>query len=249
MLGKMSSLFEMVALLRDHSVSFILQSHLAIRSYLFLHFRSTITLLQNSYKVKLDDGPSRGLLETFGCLTLVHSCSLVSIFANRCRQNVSPIQNVALRAIQPLHNTFHQRFSRAGSAHSLHVSLMAIFRSIDGASYREVSEDPDFLTPPLLVCAKQNTWSRSARRKKVSIPVQTSNVGSLETQPPALRCVFECKMEGTEQRMLVLEVNWVQGRDRPLFESFWSHVCRKLEGRLQDSELGKAVVIEDNERL
>jgi hypothetical protein len=56
-------------------------------------------------------------------------------------------------------------------------------------------------------------------------------------------------MEGTEQRMLVLEVNWVQGRDRPLFESFWSHVCRKLEGRLQDSELGKAVVIEDNERL
>jgi hypothetical protein len=77
MLGKMSSLFEIVALLRNHSVSFILQLHLVIRSYLFLRFRLTITLLQNSFKVKLDDGPSRGLLETFGCLTLVHSRLLV----------------------------------------------------------------------------------------------------------------------------------------------------------------------------
>jgi hypothetical protein len=72
-----------VALLREHSVGFILQSHLAIRSYLFLLFRLIITLLQNSYKVKLDDGLSRGLWETFGCLTLAHSRSLVSIFANR----------------------------------------------------------------------------------------------------------------------------------------------------------------------
>jgi hypothetical protein len=126
---------------------------------------------------------------------------------------------------------------------------MAVFQSIDGASYREVSEDPDFLTPPLVVCAKQNTWSRSARRKKASIPVQPSDVGSLETQTPALRCVFGCKMGGTEQQTLVLEANWVQGRDRPLFESFWSHVCRKLEGSLQDSELGKATFIEDSERL
>jgi hypothetical protein len=109
---------------------------------------------------------------------------------------------------------------------------MAVLQSINGTSYQEVSEDPDFLTPPLLVCAKQNTWSRSARRKKVSIPVQTFDVGSLETQ-----------------RTLVLEVNWVQGRERPLFESFWSHVCRKLEGRLQDSELGKAMFVEDNDRL
>ena len=77
MLGKMSSLFDIVALLRNHSVSF-LQSHLAIRSYLFLLFRLTVTLLQSLYEVKLDDGPSRGLLETFGWLTLVHNRSLVS---------------------------------------------------------------------------------------------------------------------------------------------------------------------------
>jgi hypothetical protein len=83
MLGKMSSLFNIVALLREHSVGFILQSHLAIRSYLFLLFRLIITLLQNSYKVKLDDGLSCGLWETFGYLTLAHSRSLVSIFANR----------------------------------------------------------------------------------------------------------------------------------------------------------------------
>jgi len=31
---------------------------------------------------------------------------------------------------------------------------MAVFQSIDGTQYQEVSEDPDFLTPPLLVCAK-----------------------------------------------------------------------------------------------
>jgi hypothetical protein len=56
-------------------------------------------------------------------------------------------------------------------------------------------------------------------------------------------------MEGTEQQTLVLEVNWVQGQDRLLFESFWSHVCQKLEGRLQDSELGKALNCRNGQRF
>jgi len=159
------------------------------------------------------------------------------------------MQNVALRAIQPSHNTLRQQFSRAGPAHFLHASLIAVLQSIDGVLYQEASEDSNFLTPPLVVYAKQNTWSRSVRRKKVSIPLQPSDVDSLETQAPALRCVFGCKMGGTDQQTLVLEVSWVQGRDRPLFESFWSHVCRKLEERLQDSELGKATVIEDIQML
>jgi hypothetical protein len=153
-------------------------------------------------------------------------------------QKVSPIQNIALRGIQPPQNTLRQPFSQAHSAYSIRVSLMAIIQSIDGALYQEVSEDSEFLAPPLLVCATQNTWSRSARRKKMSILTQTSDL--LETRTPALRCVFGCKIGKAGQQALILEASWVQGQDRPLFESFWSHVCRKLRGRLEDVELHKA---------
>jgi hypothetical protein len=116
---------------------------------------------------------------------------------------------------------------------------MTIFQSIEGASYRVVPDDADRLTPPLLVCATQNTWSRSARRKKAAASIQISDVGSLETQTSALKCIFECAVGGAEQDTLILEASWVQGRDRHLFESFWSHICRKLAARMKDAELGQ----------
>ncbi|KAG8974400.1 hypothetical protein FRC05_007561 [Tulasnella sp. 425] len=65
--------------------------------------------------------------------------------------------------------------------------------------------------------ATANCWSRAARRRAVTF----SNEG-----PPVLTCQFAVTSEADSKTNL--HCQWVRGRERDLFESFWSHVSRKV---------------------
>jgi hypothetical protein len=135
----------------------------------------------------------------------------------------------------PSRNTLHHSFPRLHSPQQLLEILKTVLQSIDGALYEAApTDDTEFLDPSLLVSAMQNTWSRSARRKKLSQVAQVSDNStftSIETRTPALKCLISCNGKEADHDVhgaINLEVSWVQGRDRGLFESFWNHVCRKV---------------------
>lgn len=88
----------------------------------------------------------------------------------------------------------------------------------------------------VIVAALANSWSRAARRKK------RAEASSSEPQrvQPALVCrvgilrnVNTAPQQASEGT--AIEFNWVKGHDRALFESFMSHVAKKLEIALKAS--------------
>jgi len=85
------------------------------------------------------------------------------------------------------------------------------------------------------VVAKQDTWSRSARRKAARIPDPSGkkNTDDVEeddgSQPPPLLVAHvwvESATEGENRAQLV--VQWKRGHDVQAFERFASHVGRKM---------------------
>ena len=102
----------------------------------------------------------------------------------------------------------------------------------------------------LLVEAEANTWSRSARRSRhrrhQNDPSTTpKNITTSCFRQPALTCsvqVIDCRSSqatSTEEQSLALEFQWLYGTDRTLFESFVSHVWRKVGVDLQEKKLVK----------
>ena len=88
--------------------------------------------------------------------------------------------------------------------------------------------------------AVSNTWSRAARRKAklVSPDLPTGSSVSIGNPPPALVVLIQSipKPKIIHQRSLILECIWLRGKDRALFESFWSHVSRKVGEGLKDAK-------------
>lgn len=111
----------------------------------------------------------------------------------------------------PPRNTLRQPVKL--QANEILVKTMAVLNSVEG-----ISSDPKNETEIVLE-AFRNTWSRSARRKKaLTMDVdQSSSIEDVKTLKCRLLCSDGC-----------LEFNWMKGRDRGLFESFVSHVSRKV---------------------
>lgn len=145
-------------------------------------------------------------------------------------QNLARISNVALQSIMPSRSTFRHPFPQAISPQHVLEALESAVQSIDGASYRVIPMDEPECISPLLVSATRNTWSRSARRKNLSQVSNNSTCTLLQTNSPALKCSIGCTGEEHRdaQGALNLEISWVQGNDRAIFESFWNHICRKV---------------------
>lgn len=110
----------------------------------------------------------------------------------------------------PDRNTLRQPYSQVTSQSQLTSAVKSVLASIDGVSIQDES-DPD----TLVVQAASNTWSRAARRKAKPQSPQLP----LE---PTLRCRIVCSVN------LALEFTWIAGRERHTFESFYSHVNRKV---------------------
>ena len=88
----------------------------------------------------------------------------------------------------------------------------------------------------LFVEAEGNTWSRSARRSRRRIDSPTISPASSNRQP-TLSCsvrVIETSDQAAEGQSLVLEIQWLYGTDRTLFDSFASHLWRKVGDDLQN---------------
>lgn len=129
----------------------------------------------------------------------------------------------------PSRNTLRQSYPHFKATTGAEQALLKVLKSIEGVV---VAPDNPASGEDLLVKALRNTWSRSARRRKL-MAVDSS----VEPRPssPALVCYIRC-LGGTNDARhspghepIVLEFDWVQGKDRGLFESFMSHVARKLD--------------------
>ena len=145
-----------------------------------------------------------------------------------------------LYQLMPSRNTLTQSFPNC-SFQLLSDILDRNLRLLDGVSTNTspgtvnngVSSSSTLRT--LLVEAEGNTWSRSARRSRRGIDSSTISPPSC-TRQPTLTCsirVIETTNQAVEGQSLALEIQWLYGTDRTLFESFVSHLWRKVGDELQ----------------
>lgn len=130
----------------------------------------------------------------------------------------------------PAHNTIQQTYSQETSIGSLIAVVTSALTSIDGVSSRPLDPRSIHSPPPepcldILVSATTDLWSRVARRRQA----REANMEVDPASTPALVCRVLC---AAYTRGAVLQCDWVKGRDRKLFESFASHLSRKVAGTL-----------------
>ena len=82
--------------------------------------------------------------------------------------------------------------------------------------------------------AKENVWSRAARRKRQQSPTSSADMDLAmnegEDDGPALG--FKIRLEGLGEGAVVM-VRWLQGRDSVLFESFCGMLKRQLQSTVR----------------
>jgi len=205
MLGKLSSVAEIVAVLRSRKVD-----NYAITELVQGHTRRWV-IAWSIYDMRLPDSLARPTSDS-------------------------------LRQFVPLPNELQQSYQRPSLLDTaLRSAVEGVLANIDGVSF--VQLDPPSLAidspnpPPstqleLFVKASRNSWSRAERRKRTA---GASNSELNSPASPMLACIireFASVISTTavdgEAKKLVIQCSWIRGRDRGLFESFWSHVSRKV---------------------
>ena len=131
-------------------------------------------------------------------------------------QKIARISNPAVQSILPRRNTLRQPVNPA--TRDMLVLVESLLDSIDGVSCIKETKHSGGVFE-LVVQASGNTWSRSVRRKKAS------RMETDEEQYNHSAVALQCRLtfSGTE-----MEFNWIKGKDRGLFESFVSHISRKI---------------------
>jgi hypothetical protein len=155
----------------------------------------------------------------------------------------------SLHALLPPPNTFQQIYPSitTNSLETLHrtlTSLAELCHELVGVKFTRLPPPTsDSYEVAAMVSAWGNTWSRKARRRLEQLRKGTAGgtPGSLALDSVALgntgesalsltiRCSFSADGGGSATP-LVLEASWMKGKDRELFETFWSHVSRKFAG-------------------
>lgn len=158
----------------------------------------------------------------------------------------------------PLHTTLRQILPRLSPIEINNIAdrLRGLLAAIEGVHITEHNEDLHEC-PSFRIEAKENTWSRSARRKRKrtkldsgeSIAMEgTDNAERQDAQqvlpPPKLFCdihvipdgstgskigeVKGCDAQHPQLQDYSLECQWIFGADHGLFESLAGHIGRKL---------------------
>ncbi|KAG8813701.1 hypothetical protein FRC18_002340 [Serendipita sp. 400] len=135
----------------------------------------------------------------------------------------------------PLRNTFRQRIDRTNIQLAEIANIMEkTCREVEGAAvtaHRAGAEDGRSLR----VWAKENTWSRKARRRleqlrrDMGLSANSPVLGAAipEEGVAAVVLVIRCQVNNGDGQYW-LEGTWLRGKDRDLFETLWSHLCRKI---------------------
>ena len=142
----------------------------------------------------------------------------------------------------PPHNTLEQMLAECdrlgvSTAHGAVVDVLTALADVSFASLpsldigtksdyisdRRMGADPIGGPRGFRVTAKRNSWSRKARRARNVIPTAATEDSSVMIVD---LFITQSLQKGRES--WVLTGTWRRGRDRELFESFWSHVSRKV---------------------
>lgn len=139
-------------------------------------------------------------------------------------QEFARIPNPALQSIMPPKNTLKQPFPTCNSRDELWEETLRVLSSVEGSSITDETTSTQLC---LLLSTTGNTWSRAARRKKHTTPSEPG----IHEPTSQLLCRIQCTdntsgIAGTGG--FQLEFHWIRGCDRALFESFMSHVARKI---------------------
>lgn len=142
------------------------------------------------------------------------------------------VSNPTLQSIMPSRNTLHYAFPGARSADILASALRNVLTHINGITVASSATPASHNhSSTMLVHARSNTWSRAARRGRLPETICTDQ-GS-----PVLRCSVEYREQSSHtsgDNACELLFTWVEGKDRLIFESFASHVSRKVTSTLQE---------------
>lgn len=133
-------------------------------------------------------------------------------------------QNHPLYRLQPQRNTLTKSLLPSISPQRMVDRLIEILHSI-----REIKIEEKHASSTFLIRSAEDTWSRKARRQLATSPPFR------DQSPPSLVCSVgvRCSSEKSE---LSLEFQWIVGRDRKMFESFVSHIGRKVAAATQSQD-------------
>ncbi|KAH7911146.1 hypothetical protein BJ138DRAFT_1185969 [Hygrophoropsis aurantiaca] len=163
-----------------------------------------------------------------------------SFSADRLPDMLARINNPMIQSSMPPRNNLQQAFSSTHSVDDLIQFLRHNLGLIDGV--RIISVETDLGSSIFAVETLSNSWSRAARRKKLA-PEETQE--SLASIAPVLRCRIECSQgdsstpgprDSERKPSLKFQYVWVSGHDRTIFESFVSHVNRKVGQQIQEMQ-------------
>ena len=138
----------------------------------------------------------------------------------------------------PPRNTLRQPLSSEEPIDAVLDALERLLAGIESTTVKALTSNDDAgNTSPsqFLVRATENTWSRAARRKKLTSGETTQS--TIIREAPALTCLIDIiNSDVASGAHPILEFQWVRGTNRGLFESFVAHVSRKVETALKSSE-------------
>ena len=211
MLGKMSSVTHIVHLMREHAI--------------------------NNYAIaELVQGQTKRWVVawSFGDIRLPDVSSFASIMccsdAYPRAKSIGRLSHHALQSITSPRNTLVQSLPQATSVAQVVPILTNVLASINGLVVRQRSAGSGAID--VIVAAEGNTWSRAARRKmREAMPVEMDSRPQAEVQL-VCRVQVTSNASGGDGVGVELVFDWVSGKERGLFESFVSHVERKIAGSL-----------------
>jgi len=128
----------------------------------------------------------------------------------------------------PSRTSLYQHVANVRSSELLYNTLLQVLGAIEGI--RVTSEPTDSITLSVLVMATEITWSRSARRKKITHQLSQKLLQGSIIMQCRITCADGPHPIGEKQQALGphLVYQWVDGSDRGVLESFVSHVNRKV---------------------
>lgn len=155
-----------------------------------------------------------------------------------CPQNLGRPSSQSLRHLVPLPNTLRQSYSvdLLSSGEILFTTLTDILEHLEQVQFDHVDGPEEPVINRIRVRALRNSWSRSSRRQREALqPLLLSATTELnaESSAPILVCDVEVAVPAEVGGSYQLVGTWVEGRRRADFESFCSHITRKVTDKLR----------------